>query len=249
MKKIALMTLLALLLFSCQNDKKKVEKEVKDESTSKTTQIDDTEKTEKIFNEFVILYNELLSFKDDAKFKEYGFGIGGPYNEGLVKTQKLSKNKDSKLLLNKGVVAGELEQLGLAYVTSEGKETETTEFFNKVFSEAISPIEVEEIETASGKSNYNNLKDNYELFGKWEIENTLVKDSYPYEIYIKNSEYIGVIPQGDYKTDILEKKGDNYFVKGNKYGEYFKIDSKMNMTLFDRDGDLSSMGYKTIRQK
>lgn len=247
MKKIVFFTLLAVISFSCQNKKKEV-KEGKTVDTVKTVQVDNSEKTEQIFGEFKSLYNELLSFKDKADFKKYGFGVGGSYNKWLKNVEKLKANSDSKLLLKKGVVAGELEQLGLAYVNAKGKETETTKFFNKIFSEAISPKQVEKVETASGNSNYDNLKKNYKLFGKWKITNTIVKESYPYEIYKKDNEYIGVIPQDKYKAEILEKKGDKYFVKGNKSGEYYKIDSKMNMSLFDKDGELASMGYKATKE-
>ncbi len=245
MKKIILLTLIAFTTFSCQNNKK----EVKEEKTVKTTKIDNTEKAEKLFQEFKTLYNELLTFKDKADFKEFGFGAGGPYNQWLKNVEKLKSNPDSKLLLQKGVVAGELEQLGFEYVSSKGKETETTKFFNKAFNDAISPIKVEKVETASGNSNYDNLKKNYKLFGKWKIANTIVNESYFYEIYIKKNEYIGVIPSGKYRTEILDKKGDKYFVKGNKHGEYYKIDSKMNMSLFDKDGELASMGYKATKIK
>ncbi len=48
------------------------------------------------------------------------------------------------------------------------------------------------------------LKKDYKLFGKWEISNTIAKDSYPYEIYSNGNVFIGVIPQDDYKTEILE---------------------------------------------
>ena len=107
---------------------------------------------------------------------------------------------------------------------------------------------VEEVETASGNNNYDKRKADYELFGKWEISNSATKSSYPYEIYQKDNEYIGVIPQDKYKTEILEKKGNDYFVKGNKYGEFYRIDSGKKMTLFDKDGDLTSMGYKAIKK-
>ena len=244
MKKIILLTLIALTTFSCQNNRK----EVKETKTVQTTKIDNTEKTEKLFQEFKTLYNELLTFKDKADFKEFGFGAGGPYNKWLKNVEKLKSNPDSKLLLKKGVVAGELEQLGFEYVSSKGKETETTIFFNKAFSDAISPIKVEKVETASGNSNYENLKKNYMLFGKWKITNTIVKESYTYEIYNKQSEYIGVIPSGKYRTEILDKKGNKFFVKGNKYGEYYKIDTKMNMTLFDKDGELASSGFVATKR-
>ena len=70
------------------------------------------------------------------------------------------------------------------------------------------------------------------------------KLNFPYEIYKKGSEYIGIIPQDKFKTEILERNGNKYFIKGNKYGEYYIISSAKELTLFDKDGELASMGYK-----
>lgn len=243
MKKILLLTIISAAILSCQNSNKKVE----ETETTKVETVDNTEKIEQLFAEFKSLYQELLDFKDKADFKQYGFGEGGPYNKWLKKVEELKNSPDSKLLLQKGVLIGELEQLGLAYVSSKGKETEVTKNFNKIFSDAISAKPVEKVETKSGNDNYDKIRSDYELIGKWKITNSLSKQNYPYEIYKKGNEYVGVIPQGDYKTEILEKNGNKYLVKGNEYGEYYVIDDNLNMTLFDKDGDLSSMGYKAVK--
>jgi hypothetical protein len=101
---------------------------------------------------------------------------------------------------------------------------------------------------SSGNAEYDKLISDYDLFGKWIISNSTVNESYTFEIYVKGEEYIGVIPQGEFKTEILEKRGEKYVVKDNQYGEYYIIDSDKNMKLFDKDGDLSSMGYKATKQ-
>ena len=244
MKKILLLTLIATSILSCQNNKK----QVSESETIKTVEIDDAEKAEKIFGEFKALYTELLNFKDKNDFQIFGFGEGGPYNSWLKSVEELKNNTDSKILLKKGVLIEELEQLGLAYVVSKGKETEVTKNFNRIFTDAISEKPIEKVKSESGNADYDKIKNEYELFGKWRITNSVAKLNYPYEIYTKGAEYIGVIAEGEYKTEILEKKGDNYFIKGNKSGEYYKIDSKMNMLLFDKDGELASMGYKAIKE-
>lgn len=245
MKKTLLLTLIVTVsLMSCQNDQKKTE----EKETVKVEEVDNTEKIEKIFGQFKELYNELTEFKDKDDFKKFGFGQGGPYNEWLKKVEQLENDPDSKLLLQKGVVAGELKSLGMEYASSKGQETEVTKSFNKIFSDAINSKPVEDVETASGNSNYDKIKAEYEVFGKWEISNSATKSSYPYEIYQKGNEYVGVIPQDEYKTEILEKKGNDYYVKGNKYGEFYRVDGSKNMTLFDKDGDLTSMGYKATKK-
>ena len=245
MKKTLLVTMVLIgLLYSCQESKE----ETNEPEVAKVEEVDNSEKTEIIFGEFKTLYAELLDFKGKSDFIAFGFGQGGPYSEWLSNVQELKNNPDSKLLLQKGVVAGELEQLGLEYASSKGQETEVTKNFNKFFSDAISSKPVEKVETASGNSNYDKLKTDYDLFGKWEISNSLTKSSYPYEIYKKGSEYIGVKSQGEFKTEILEKNGNKYSVKGNEYGEYYVVNSNKEMTLFDKDGELESMGYKATKK-
>ena len=93
---------------------------------------------EEVFQEFKTLYTTLLNFKDNTDFKKYGFAIDSPYNIWLKKVQRLKRNSNSKTLIKKGFVIGELETLGLEYANSKGKETETTKFFNDIFSKAIS---------------------------------------------------------------------------------------------------------------
>jgi len=245
MKKIAILTLaVTVSLVSCQNDNK----QVKETETIKVEEKDDNEKIEKVFRRFQDLYSELLEIKGKPDFKNFGFGAGGPYNKWLLEVQEFKNNPDSDLLLKKGVLIGELEQLGLAYASSKGQETEVTIFFNKIFSNVISPELTEKVETESGNVNYEKIKSEYMLFGKWRITNSIVKLNYPYEIFNKGTEYIGVISEGEYKTEILEKKGDKYFIKENKSGEYYLIDTKMKMSLFDKDGELESMGYKAVQE-
>jgi hypothetical protein len=238
MKNLTLLSLILLIAISCGTNQN---------SEKKTDSLSENDRLEIVFGEFKTLYLELLTFKSTSDFKTNGFGAGGSNRDWLDKVKKLKDNPDSKLLLKKGVVAGELEQLGLAYAGSKGQETEVTKTFIKIFEEAINPKPVEKVETKSGNANYDKIKAEYELFGKWLIANTTVNESYPFEIYKKGSEYISVIPQGDYKTEILTKKGNDYYVKGNKYGEFYKIDSDKNMKLFDKDGDLASMGYKATK--
>jgi|SRR5690554_815810 len=244
MRKILLLTIISAFILSCQESNKKVEKT----ETAKVETVDNTEKIEQLFTEFKSLYQELLAFKNKADFKRYGLGEGGSYNKWLKKVEKLKNNPDSKLLLQKGILIGELEQLALAYVSSKGEETEVTKTFNKTFEEAINPKVIEKAQTKSDNVNYEKIKSEYELFGKWTITNTIVKQSYPFEIYKKGDEYLCVIPQDNFKTKTLLKKGNDYYIKGNKYGEFYRIDSDKNMKLFDKDGDLSSMGLKAIKK-
>jgi hypothetical protein len=84
------------------------------------------------------------------------------------------------------------------------------------------------------------------LFGKWTIANTIVKQSYRYEIYKKENEYVG-IKLNNFKIEGLSKKGTDYYVNGNKHGEFYRIDKNLKMVLFDKNGDLTSTGYKATK--
>jgi len=215
-----------------------------------------------LFEEFKTLYYELLNFKDNEDFKKNGFGAGGSYNKWLKNVEKLKNNPESKSLLRKGVIIGDLEKLGFEYLKSKGKETETTKHINRSFVDAISPKPTkqygysfsdkksqENIETSSGEIKYEKIKKDYQLFGKWEITNKYAKTLWTCEIYQKGNEYISVIPEHDYTTHILDKKGKKYFERDNFSGDYYLIDSKMDMTLYDNDGELQSSGYKAVKVK
>lgn len=79
-----------------------------------------------------------MEFKDEEDFKKSGFAENGPYYAWFKEVEKLENNADSKLLLQKGVVAGELKSLGMEYVNSKGQETEVTRSFNEIFLDVIS---------------------------------------------------------------------------------------------------------------
>jgi len=140
MKNTILILIIAFTsLTSCKNEpKEKKETEAIERKTVESKKVDDTEKINQVFEQFESLYKELIEFKDDSDFKKYGFGKGGKNYEWLNKVRDFKSNPDSKLLLKKGVLIGELEQLGMAYANSNGKDTDVTKTFNKIFSDVIS---------------------------------------------------------------------------------------------------------------
>jgi hypothetical protein len=244
MKRKLLIAIITVITFTACNTETKRKEPIKIENTE---QVEKNDGIEKAFTKFKSFYAELIRFKNDADFKKLGFGKNSEYSKWFEKVNKFKKNPDSKFLIKKGVLIEELEQLGIAYVVSEGKETEVTKVFNKIFSDAISykPIQ-DKKPTSSGNINYDRLKSDYELFGKWTIANTIVKQSYPYEIYKKENEYVG-IKLNNFKIEGLSKKGTDYYVNGNKHGEFYRIDKNLKMVLFDKDGDLTNTGYKATK--
>ena len=74
------------------------------------------------------LYLEMIDFKDKSDFHTYGFGAGGPYHAWMEKVEKLEKDPNAKLLIENGMVVGDLKMLGFEYMRSKGKETDYTQF-------------------------------------------------------------------------------------------------------------------------
>src|SRR3546814_11922511 len=109
----------------------------------------------------------------------------------LKEVQTLKNNPDSKLLLKKGFAIGELEQLGMEYASSKGQETDVTKIFNDIFSRAISQQNetksTDGAEKTQGNIEYDELKANYTLFGRWRISAVSVNQRYSYEIYHKGN--------------------------------------------------------------
>jgi len=144
--KLSFMTFIIIVFIACKAEIKKeesieinkVEIVKKPESIDVLVEIDETEKIEKSFSKFKKLYKELIAFKNSSEFIKYGFSKGGNYYTWLEEVRVFKNNPDSKLLLKKGVLIGELELLGMAYVGSNGKETEVTKTFNEIFKDVIS---------------------------------------------------------------------------------------------------------------
>ena len=91
----------------------------------------------KALKEFKELYDELIEFKRTNDFKKYGFAEGGPYNGWLKRVDNLANKYDSKIFADQGILMGNLQVLGVYYVSSEGEETSETDFYNKIFRTAL----------------------------------------------------------------------------------------------------------------
>jgi len=146
-------------LISCKNEPKENKNtEITETETVEIGKTNETEKINEVFEKFKVLYNELNEFKDSPDFKKYGFGEGGKNKIWLEKVRELKNNPDSKLLIKKGILVGELEQIGMAYANSNGKETEVTKTFYKIFAEAILPNtekeNIQPIENSNSESWY-----------------------------------------------------------------------------------------------
>lgn len=69
---------------------------------------------------------ELDAFKFDPRFRQYGFGAGGPFKEWLNAVQ--SKRNAQEFTLMERVAVGDLLNLGMEYLKTNGRENEFSRF-------------------------------------------------------------------------------------------------------------------------
>lgn len=69
---------------------------------------------------------KLDSFKSDPKFHQFGFSIGGPFNSWLKSVESKRDAPDFSFL--ERVAVGDLEMLGLEYISTKGRENEYSRF-------------------------------------------------------------------------------------------------------------------------
>lgn len=110
---------------------------------------------------------------------------------------------------------------------------------------------IEEVETSIVNSDYAALREEYELFGKWQIHNTITDFTYLYEIYKNEDKYKGVVkyPESDYEIKELKVEENRYIELDNCCGEYMMIDSNKNMSLYDEFGLISGRGSGYVISK
>ena len=87
------------------------------------------------------LFNSLISFKNKNDFRECGFGVGCKYNYWLREVQNLKSAEGADLFLSEcGFVIGDLEMLGMEYVSSNGKETDYSRYTSKMIRDGLEGI-------------------------------------------------------------------------------------------------------------
>ena len=82
-------------------------------------------------------YGALMKFKNESDFRQYGFAPRGPYGPWLAEVRQ-NEERYPDMFLYADVSFGDLMNLGTAYVSSEGQETEFTRWINERFSVAVS---------------------------------------------------------------------------------------------------------------
>ena len=208
-----------LILFSCNgiNDSLPIKNEV--ESKINCLEV------------FQSLLSELNTFKGNQDFHQQGFGRGGSYHSWLSKVQAIVDSQCEELLIEKGFVFSELEALGMEYLKTKGVDTDYTTFLNNTFSPHP---KVEEPLSEVDKD------DN--LIGKWSLYNSYANESMKMFIIKEEGFYYAYYPHNESRKK-LSKKGDKYDVVGDKYGEYYIVNSSSTLEMFDNEGSLSEVGW------
>lgn len=114
-----------------------------------------------LYGELQEMHEELQSFRKTEDFNLYGFGRGGKFYPWLEKVGKMKDDPRNKCcLMYKNCVAGELEMLGLEYVTSDGVDTEYSIATSKLF--GGSPPKSKNTESTSSSASNSNSSNWYE---------------------------------------------------------------------------------------
>lgn len=77
------------------------------------------------------LYDLLMHFKNKSDFHEYGFAVCCQYNKWMEEVDSLRHSHHSDALESQGYSLIDLQQIGLVYLRSNGKETEFTKYAKK----------------------------------------------------------------------------------------------------------------------
>lgn len=85
------------------------------------------------------LYLKLLEFKDNPNFHRMGFAPGSPYKKWFEQVQALQNDKKLNLQLvkEKGIVSGDLLQLGMEFMSSKGSDTDYSIFMTGNMKKAL----------------------------------------------------------------------------------------------------------------
>lgn len=85
------------------------------------------------------LYDQLMGFKDTQAFKQQGFAPTSPYHQWLTHVQEMSNDSafNRKMLVEHGIVVGDLLMLGQEYRRSHGRETDYSRYTTQQFESAF----------------------------------------------------------------------------------------------------------------
>ena len=217
MNKIVLFLLTTCLCVSCVNtSKNNVEKE-----SSSSESVDESTLDSLAVEEFRLLYNELMAFKDEPEFKNVGLAGKQEYIDWCNHVRELQDSQTERLM-KKGLLPGELRTLADLYVSSKGKETKDTKYFHERFLSGLTQnsdnVDVGEI-----------VKDNTSpknVIGKWNAQSKFLPEfHFSVEIYEQDNKWFAekVFYDGSGDKEVLKKNGNRYDIINNEFHEFYLI--------------------------
>jgi aspartyl protease family protein len=115
--------------------------------------VENQENLAEITDEFIILYNELMGFRDLGDFHYYGFNVGYKYKEWQRRVQKLRRSPYAKdFYWEYGFRVGHLEMLGLEYALYDGRETSDAKYYQKIIRKGLIQFTTSEPEQTNDKN-------------------------------------------------------------------------------------------------
>ena len=142
LKKTLFAASLRLVLISCQESDKKVDPVIFESLNEVTPVKDNPEELAVLLSDFESLFIELMGFRNNKDFKEFGFSSSGNYNDWADKAKEFQSRPNAELLSAKNIKSTSLLQLGYAYAGSS--ESKSTHLFLKL-SEALEMTAIEKL--------------------------------------------------------------------------------------------------------
>ena len=90
--------------------------------------------------QFIVLYKELLNFKNTSEFRNKGFGNGSKYTKWLTKANKLSQTADITHFSKYNFLPDDLVSLAYVYASSQGKENDASKALRTIIDDGINTI-------------------------------------------------------------------------------------------------------------
>lgn len=99
------------------------------ESYQSNISAEDEKKLREFKGKVLVLFNQLMVFKNEKDFQEVGFAVCCKYQQWLLEVKSLEETPESELFNNQyGYLINELAVLGVKYIHLEGGETEYTKW-------------------------------------------------------------------------------------------------------------------------
>ena len=189
----------------------------------------------------------LEGFRRDPEFHQVGFGVCCRFNAWMKEAELLNDRAEISSLVEIGLAPGDVIQVGLEYLRSAGQPTEYTDYMMSVLE--LTVREAMGLEQSPSVSTSTVCSTPDMVLGEWinQLTNIL---SQRITIFCNRQgqwQTTSLFNDGSRNTsDLLENQspiGRRFDIVDNAWGEYFIVDSKGNLQIWD------SLGLITTAKK